>query len=190
MTARPLLNYRIDQLEDMLKTFTSHQASLQKLQHELEFRQTPRARDLLEKVRRRLNGLGAALEAVETGQLGLQLKPVKSPSRPPAPAPVEEHEASQPRCAGASAGDSPSVELKNGINTYALPLMPMDVACKRLGVSLNASWEMIEMRRREVVDQARPDRVETMTPEQRASRQSQAGQANEAAAALRKAHGW
>lgn len=188
MTVRPLLSYRIDQLEDMLKTFTSHEASLQKLEHELEFRQTPRARDLLEKVQRRLNGLEAVGKAVEAGQLGLQLESVKPPSRPPEAAP--ERHASQPRCAVPSMGASPSLELKNAVGTDAVPLMPMDVACKRLGVSLNASWEKIEMRRREVVDQARPDKVAAMTPEQRSSRQSQAAQANQAAAALRKAAGW
>ena len=76
--ARPLMQHGVGQLEEMFAKSRADQRVLKQLEHELQYRQVPRAVALLAEVQAAMYGLSPAPAPPPA---------VKSPAPPPAPAP-------------------------------------------------------------------------------------------------------
>ena len=185
--ARPLMQRRIEQLEELFRANGKDEKVLQQLEYELNFRQVPRARALLLRVQaERAHGStpaasAATAKAPSQGDLLAQNAQFDLPV--PAPTEWKPHVpvfTPPPIRSPSPPPTSPTTEPLSSS-------MRVAEAYKVLGVPPSASWEVIELARRRIVQLAHPQRLASIAADKRAAAQAEARRANEACAAIRQA---
>ena len=160
---RPLMRVGVGQLEDLFNKSKSDQAMLRQLEHELQYRQVPRAVALLGEVQAVLYGAlpstHPAAATTSADQPGLWDQTTQQPELTTAPPIPRERPVVRPL--PAFSAEKPA----------ALPPMAVSVedAYKVLKATSGSTWESIEQTRRVLVQQCHPERLKAMTPERRSS---------------------
>jgi hypothetical protein len=177
--ARPLMQKGIAELEAMFGAAQGDARVLKQLEAELRHRQVPRALTLLDKVQRVLPA--ATPPAPRSTE----------PPREPAAAKVAAQpelwpHVVQPTPAALSREPkaSPAGQAEARLPSASSPSFSVEAAYQMLKVPPTASWEAIELARRNLVDLAHPSRVAAMAADKRAAAQETARQANAAYTAL------
>lgn len=186
---RPLMQRGIGELEALFAGSKADRTVLKQLEHELQYRQVPRAVALLAEVQAAIHSVTPANRAIpapstrdirppEPKQPTLWNRPdaspagVTLPSTPPRAAtsmkPLDAHSAPKPSHPPA-------------------PTMPLEDAYKLLKATANSTWDSIEQTRRQLVHQSRPERLKSMSPDNRAQALAEATKINAAYAALSQA---
>lgn len=168
--ARPLMQVGVGQLEELFANSKTDQTVLRQLEHELKYRQVPRAVSLLGEVQAVLYGAlpsppPAAVRTMPTtsttpaGQPGLWDRPTQQPA--PAIVPPVAPERSSVR----------ALPVPPAVKPAALPLIavPVEDAYKVFKATSGSTWESIEQTRRLLMQQCHPERLRAMTPERRSS---------------------
>lgn len=177
------MQHGVAQLEEMFAKGRGDLKVLEQLENELQYRQVPRA---------------IALRAEVQAAISSATPPRLTPARPPAPqhpnlweraaAPhttmetanaVPFHPATSSRPADASASPSPALPPER--------TMPLEDAHKLLKATVGSTWESIEQTRRQLVQQAYPGRLQSMSPQRRAQVLAEARRVNAAYVALSQA---
>lgn len=181
--ARPLMQHKIAQLEEMFARSKSETRVLKQLEDELQCRHVPRAVALLAQVQDALRDVasatGAAPQPHESRPVVMQL-----PSQRPGPAPSIG--APRPVTGATSPTPSPSpgshlgAAAKPEPQSRVAPEMTVEEACRVLRATPGAAWESIEQARRQLVQQAIPARLAAMSAVERSKVQEAARRANEA----------
>jgi hypothetical protein len=159
---RPLLKFRISDLEDMFAERSKDSALLDRLQQELKYRKTPRAVALLQKVKAAVpRGKSEIPSSVQLSEQSTTSKPsiTRVPSHDTAaePLPLVFPVQKAPRNPPQSlAGGQPSPPTEVG-QAYAL-----------LKISPGSSWESIESARQKLVQRASPAITSSMSADDRA----------------------
>jgi hypothetical protein len=181
---RPLMQLGVGDLEALFVKSKVDVKALKQLEHELQYRQVPRAVNLLAEVQ-------AALATA------LPEAPAASPARPaaapkqaglwerisaPAPAPVAAPVAASRPALPSRVADVPAKKEPPSV----APSMPVDEACKLLKTTTGSTWESIEQTRRQLVQQSSPSRTSSMSPEGRTQILAEASRVNAAYAVLSK----
>jgi DnaJ-domain-containing protein 1 len=151
--SRPLIQRRIDELEAMFEDEQVDPDALRLLEAELAFRSVPRATTLLAKVKRALGG-GTVLPSAKQNDLFDHRTPV--------------------------AVQVPLLKEAPKATAPPMPAMTLEDALKVLKITSGASWEAVELSRREAVDRARPDRLTTLSEEKRSVLKEEARRSNAA----------
>ena len=183
--ARPLMQVGVGQLEELFAKSKSDQTMLRQLEHELQYRQVPRAVSLLGEVQAVLYGAPpstppAAARTMPTtpttpaGQPELWDRSTQQPAPAIVPTVVPERPAVRPLLVPPAAKPA------------ALPLIavPVEDAYKAFKATPGSTWESIEQTRRLLVQQCHPERLKAMTPERRSSALADARWVNAAYATL------
>jgi hypothetical protein len=181
--ARPLIQHRIGDLEELFAKSKADLKVLKQLQHELQYRQVPRAVALLADVQAAMEAPNFALTAGAAAgpappprQSGLWERPTVQVARP-ATAPIAPAPAA-PRVK--SADDSPVTRA----SPPTVPTMPLEEAYKLLKSTPGMAWESIEQSRRRLVQQSHPSRLTSLSPEKRSQAVAEARLVNAAYASL------
>jgi hypothetical protein len=177
---RPLLKFRISDLEEMFAERPADSALLDRLQHELKYRQTPRAAALFRKVK-------AAVSRAEKEAPSCVQLPEQSTTSTPCIT------CGPPRGAGAEPlplmfpAQDPPREPSQSL-TGGQVCIPTEVsqAYALLKISPGSSWESVESARRKLVQQASPTCTLSMSVGDRERLNKQAGLVNAAYALLAK----
>ena len=189
---RPLMLHGVGQLEEIFAKGKADAKLLKQLEHELQYRQVPRAVALLAEVQAAMYGEAAAQQSV-----GM---PAPPPARAPAPVPQQpglwECPATPPVVAPPPTApvrtvtpavpppEPPPATKKPSSST---PAMPLDDAYKVLKATPGATWDSIEQTRRTLVQQSHPSRWKALNVEKRAQVLAEANRVNAAYAALSQA---
>ena len=187
--ARPLMQHGVGQLEEMFAKAKSDPKALKQLEHELQYRQVPRAVALLAEVQAAMYGgtPAAPSVAVPAQPLATASPPLpQQPSlweRPPAAPVAVALPVAQPR-PSASAVRPPEVPAVAKPSSPPAPNMPLEEAYKVLKTTPGATWESIEQTRRMLVQQSHPSRLKSLGAERSAQTLSEARRVNAAYAAL------
>lgn len=205
--ARPLLQYRIDQLEKMFVASRTNEAALRQLADELQHRDVPRALALRAQVEKALRGTRANPDApVAPAITTTSASSVAVPEFTPAPAiagqtnlwPERGDDLLFPSIAPPVPPTQPSVSrvlsdatppTQRPESGREIPAMSAEAAYKVLKATPGTPWEVIEQTRRQLVEQANPGRIASLNSERRIQVQADAKRANAAYAVLRMAKG-
>lgn len=182
--SRPLMQLGVGDLQALFARSRTDANVLKQLEHELQYRQVPRAVALLAEVQAAMYGAQPAAPVpapprpapapVPTPQqAGLWERPA-TPAAAPVGAPVAAPRAAEP--VKAPAMPSPPQP--------ATPAMPVEDAYKLLKATAGSTWESIEQTRRHLVQQSHPARLKSMSPERRSQTIAEAKKVNAAYAAL------
>ena len=184
--ARPLMQHGVGQLEQLFERSKSDPKVLKQLEHELQYRQVPRAVALLAEVQAAMYGLSPApAPAAVAKPPAPSPTPAPQPSlwdspppaaRPAAPPPPVVAASVAPRPAAAAAPARPA--------TPPAPTMPLEDAYKLLKATPSSTWESIEQTRRLLVHASHPEKVRTLPESRRSQAQAEAKRVNDAYAAL------
>lgn len=200
--ARPLLQYRIEQLEKIFAASLTNESALRQLADELQHRDVPRALALRSQVETALRGTKMSPDAPAATPIGTKpASPVTVPEFVPAPA-----IAGQTNLWSDGADDSPTPAIAPPVPTTRpsisrvpldakpttqradsereMPAMSAEAAYKVLKATPGTPWEVIEQTRRELVEQANPGRIASLNSEGRIQIQAEARRANAAYAVL------
>lgn len=176
---RPLMQLGVGDLEAMFARSKTDVKVLKQLEHELQYRQVPRAVALLAEVQAAMYGAAPAAPAAAptppaTGsrQPGLWEQP-PAPVPSPVAAPVAQPRPATPAPAPASPPTAKPPQPP-------APLMPVEDAYKLLKATAGSTWESIEQTRRQLVQQSHPARMKTLGPERRAQALAEARRVNAA----------
>lgn len=178
--ARPLMQHGVGQLEELFATSKADQRVLKQLEHELQYRQVPRAVALLAEVQAAMHVSAPAPApppaAAPPPQPSLWDAPPPQTTRSPAPAipPAATPVAARPEVAPVPARPP----------TPRAPAMPLDDAYKLLKATPGATWESIEQTRRLLVQASHPEKLRNQPESKRAQALAEAGRVNAAYAAL------
>lgn len=179
---RPLMQHGVGQLETLFASSKANLKVLKQLEHELQFRQVPRALALLEQVQAAIRAANSAAAPVTTGSV-----PAKQPdlwTQPQAvqptapPPPTAQHPSSQP------AEQAPAPRPPTAGTPPPALSMTFDDACKLLKVAASSPWQEVEQARRQLVQLSHPARVASLTPERRDQVRAEALRVNAAYAVL------
>ncbi len=188
---RPLMQLGVGQLEELFAKSKADSKVLKQLEHELQYRQVPRAVALLAEVQAAMYGardagapVPAATPAVPPSPLPRQPGLWEQPPATPVPTLV----AAKPAHAPAPTAAPTPVGTGNQV-PRAIQAMTIEDACKVLKTTPSATWESIEQTRRQLVQQSHPERVASMSPAGREQAQSNARLVNAAYATLSHARG-
>lgn len=179
---RPLMQHGVGQLEALFASSKANVKILKQLEHELQFRQVPRALALLEQVQAAIPTAGTApAPAPAPGTLVPPVKQSDLWSQPPAIQPT----APPPSAHRPSAQPAAPVSRPATVATPRPgPYMTFDDACKVLKVSPTSPWPEVEQVRRQLVQSSHPERVASLTPERREQVRAEALRVNAAYAVL------
>ena len=190
--ARPLMQHGVAQLEQLFAKSKLDLKVLRQLEHELQYRQVPRAVALLAEVQAAMHLAAPGAPSVppplaSPNRSALQPDLYEPPSVPPVTQPPETAARQPPP------RDHPVVKLTPVGPTSSQPpvwqpdmalLMSIDEAYKVLKATPGSTWESIEQTRRRLVQQAHPEHLASMSVEKRAQIQAEAKRANSAYAVL------
>lgn len=178
--SRPLMQHGVGQLEQMFAQATADPRVLKQLEHELQYRQVPRAVALLAEVQAAMYGGTPATPPVTA--------PASAPEQPslwerPSPvAPAATSVAARPQSIAPAV--SPPVARPQ---SPPLQIMPLEDAYKVLKTTAGATWESIEQTRRRLVQQSHPSLLKPLNDEKCAQALTDARRVNAAYAALQAA---
>lgn len=188
--ARPHMQHGIGQLEELFAKSKSDQKALKQLEHELHYRQVPRAVALLKEVQAAMYGLSLAFAPTPVAKAPA---PPMAPSpqaslwdTPPPPPPVA-RPAAAPVVAARVVPQAPVAATPARPATQPAPVMPLKDAYKLLKATPGSTWESIEQTRRSLVQASHPENVGTLPEGRRAEALAEAKRVNEAYAALSQA---
>lgn len=170
MSQRPLMRHTVDQLEEMYVAKRNDTDAFNALHLELQFRNVPRAKTLLAKVKAALSS-GAPLTPPAQPEL---FNPIPSETLPASPPTVI----------------LPKPPIKPVEQESPPPAMPLDEALKTLRVNAGTPWDQVERARTKIVERSHPDALAALSEDKRAAIQAEAKRANAAYAALSKARRW
>ncbi|MEY4749631.1 MAG: hypothetical protein RIQ60_1845 [Pseudomonadota bacterium] len=169
---RPLMHLRIGDLEEMFASAAGKPDVLRQLEHELQFRQVPRALTLLDKVQRSKAAAvaGRPVEPLAPATpVATPEKPAEAPVQNAAPPAVQLSLIStpalsvqperRPLISALTSTSTPAQPPRPGVPAPARPVPPamsLADACRLLNVAPGASWETIERARREAVQKSSP----------------------------------
>lgn len=175
---RPLLKFRISDLEEMFAERSEDSALLDRLQRELKYRKTPRAVALLQKVR-------AAISRVESeAPSSVQLSEQSTTSKPSITCVPSRDTGAEPLPLVFPVQDArhnPSQSLAGGQTS---PPTGAGQAYALLKISPGSSWESVELARRKLVQRASPATTSSMSAGDRARLNERAALVNLAYALL------
>ena len=176
------MRHGVDQLAELFTKSRADPKALEQLEHELQYRQVPKAVALLADVRAAMHGTKDAEAPTEALPPQLARYPeiwnrtatltsavssaVTAPVRAPVSTPTADSSHAQPR------------------RSCAVSTMTVDDACKVLKTTLSATWESIEQTRRLLVQQSSPARTASMSAEMRGHAIAEAARVNVAYATL------
>lgn len=175
---RPLMQLGVGDLEALFTKSKTDVKVLKQLEHELQYRQVPRAVALLAEVQAAMYGAAPVVPAPD------QAMPVPAPTpqqtglweRPTAPATgLAASPIAAPRPAEPIKAPTPPAVPKT-----PEPAMPVEDAYKLLKATAGSTWESIEQTRRQMVQQSHPARLKSMSPERRAQALADAKRVNAA----------
>lgn len=177
---RPLMQHGVGQLEALFASSKVNLKVLKQLEHELQFRQVPRALALLEQVQAAIPTAGSAPAPTETGAV-----PVKQPDLW-TQTPTVQTTTTPPTSVQRPSGQptTPASHLATAITPRPGPTMTFEDACKVLKVSPTSPWQVVEQSRRQLVQLSHPERVRSLTLEQREQVRTEAQRVNRAYAVL------
>jgi hypothetical protein len=177
---RPLMQRGVGDLEALFAKSKTDVSVLKQLEHELQYRQVPRAVALLAEVQAAIHRAKAATpapvplrDAPAPRQTGLWELPAASDVLPPV--------------ATARAADTDNVPFAPPVpdkQQVAALSMTVEDAYKLLKATRGSAWESIEQTRRQMVEQSHPARLKSMSPERRNQALADAKRANAAYAVL------
>jgi hypothetical protein len=184
---RPLMQMGIGQLEELFAKSKADQKVLKQLEHELQYRQVPRAVALLPEVQAVMYGEAPSTRpppaptvpptpTIPEHQPELWARPTQQPV--PAPVPALQVVQTQP------AVRPPSVPPASKPAAPPVVAMPVEDAYKVLKATSGSTWEAIEQTRRQLVEQSHPERLKAMAAERRSSALVEAKRVNTAYATL------
>ena len=184
---RPLMQHGVGRLEEMFGSSRGNLQVLRKLENELQYRQVPRALALLEKVQAAMAAIGDVPREPPSRAPTTSPHPAPTPpkqpdlwDKAPAPRPPQVPRPAPPiRAADAPAATKPAAP--------PAPAMPIEDAYKLLKATAGSTWESIEQTRRQLVQQAHPTRVKSLSPDRRTQVTAEAKRVNAAYAALSQA---
>jgi hypothetical protein len=178
--ARPLMQCGVGQLEELFAKSKADQRVLKQLEHELQYRQVPRAVALLVEVQaamQRSTPVPAPAPAVEPPQPSLwderplpTVQPPASPALLPPAAPVAARPAVEPAI--------------TRFATPPAPEMPLEDAYKLLKATPSSTWESIEQTRRILVQASHPEKLRALPDSKRSQALTEASRVNAALATL------
>lgn len=181
--SRPMLNHRIQDLEDLFRTAKGDPNVLRQLEHELGFRHVPSAVTLREEVHAAL----AQLTVSGTRPAAPAPPPPSSrPERPAVPATAPPPARSEKQMVQTTPSASVGLPSPRGRPTRIPPATEAE-AYQALKVPPGSPWEALEKARRRIVDQAFPSRLAHLSEHDRERVDWEAHCANEAARLLWKA---
>lgn len=174
---RSLMQLGIAELESLFSKSKADTVVLKQLDQELQHRKTQRAVALLADVRKCLSAdvrdvsarpVEPAATATPMRQLEFDQQPVVAPTFLPAdrPKPI------------------PTRAASVAASTTLVPSIGAEEACRILRVTLGSPWEVIEKSRRDLVQQAYPASLVSMSAERRGKELDAAKRANAAYAVL------
>lgn len=207
MNKRPYISKRIDELEKVFKAAGSDGQTLHMLESELVHRKTPRAVNLLRKVRKllanpsladggseptlfdsRSHQATAPIFASEPKEQGLKsstgftLRPSEAPKPTVTPTRRESVPPHQPIRHSAPIPFPQAIEQ---VRPSALgQSVSLEDACRILHVTLGSDWETIEKARSQIVQHSHPDLIKGLSEEKRRELVRAAKMANTAAKTL------
>ena len=183
---RPLMPHGVGQLEELFAKSKGDTKVLKQLEHELQYRQVPRAVALLAEVQAAMYGANETAAPVPgpaplapARQPGLWTESATPPTAPPDAVRLERAPAPIP-----VAVSSPAAAPQH---PRAVLAMTVEDACKLLKATPSATWESIERTRRLLVQQSSPPRTATMSAEKRAQVLEETDRVNVAYATLSQA---
>jgi len=183
--ARPFMQHGVGQLEELFAKSKADQRVLKQLEHELQYRQVPRAVALLAEVQAAMYGSAPAPTpapppaVAPPPQPSLWDAPPPPTIRPPVPVtpPVAVPVVARPEVA----------PVPPRPPTPPVPAMPLDDAYKLLKATPGATWESIEQTRRLLVQASHPEKLRNQPESKRAQALADAGRVNAAYAVLSRA---
>lgn len=189
--SRPLMQNGIGQLEALFASFRLDPKILKELEHELHFRQVPRAVALLAEVQAAMHG------AVPSAQPDMPPSTLQSRSIPPQQSTLWERVAVPPPVTVTSLELQPRPEMPTNaapkastsakISQPPAPPIPLEDAYKLLKATSSSTWESIEQTRRQLVQLSHPGRLNSLSAERRDHTLAETKRINAAYAAISRA---
>lgn len=189
---RPFMQHGVGQLEELFAKSKADTKVLKHLEHELQYRQVPRAVALLAEVQAVMYGSTPVAApspapkapaptpvAVPPPQIGFWDAQPPPAIRATAPAPTV---APAPVIARANPAPSPTRAAP-----APAPAMPLEDAYKLLKATPGSTWESIEQTRRLLVMASHPEKLKALAEGKRAQALAEASRINSAYAALSQA---
>ena len=168
---RPLIQHGVGHLEALFASSKTNLKMLKQLEHELQFRQVPRALALLDQVQIAMPAAGPASAikgTISEKQPNLCAQPPEvQPAAPPPPRPSTQRATPEPL---------PAADVTQRLASS----MAIDDACKVLKVLPTSSWQDVELARRQLVKLSHPAHIAALSPEHRDQVRSEAMQVNTA----------
>ena len=171
---RPLIQHGVGQLEELFAKAKADQGVLKQLEHELQYRQVPRAVALLAQVKAAMDGSDPATASRQTVARPPRPRPQDGPSTP----------TSRPSAPALTPTATP-VAARSAVEP--VPAMPLDDAHKLLRATPSTTWESIEQTRRLLVQASHPEKLNKLPESKRAQALTEASLVNAAYAALSQA---
>jgi hypothetical protein len=188
---RPLMQHGVGQLAELFAKSKADHKLLKQLEHELRYRQVPRAVALLAEVQAAMYGSAPkpaapidiaagtpAAAAAAAPQPSLWDMP-QSVTTPPATAPKA---AAQPIAARPAAAPTEATAASR-----PAPAMPLEDAYRLLKATPESTWESIEQTRRLLVQATHPVKLQSMLEGKRSQALTEARRVNDAYATLSEA---
>ena len=187
--ARPLKQHGVGQLEELFTKSKSDSKVLKQLEHELQYRQVPRAVALFAEVQAALYGLSPGLAPTPAvNSRPAPPAPAPQPSIWDSPAPAARPAAPPPSAVAAPVAPRPAVAAAPARPAIPpSPVIPLDDAYKLLKATPGSTWESIEQTRRLLVQASHPAKVRTLPEVRRSHMLAEAKRVNDAYAALSQA---
>jgi hypothetical protein len=183
---RPLIQKGVGELEALFVEAKTDSKVLKQLEHELQYRQVPRAVALLAKVRAAARSEMPVTPAVSTVRAAPAPQQSALRERSAAHGGAEVFPTEIQPCS-TSPGNPVDAPVSAEPNHPRGPTVPLDDAYKLLKATPGTTWESIEETRRQLVQQFEPGRLKAMSPERRAQALAEVAQVNAAYAALSEA---
>jgi hypothetical protein len=181
------MQHGVGQLEQMFTKGKADLKVLRQLEHELQYRQVPRAVALLAEVETAMNGRAPATHPVAEPPLPPTKVPASAPKQPSLweAQPSSAHPATVPSVA--QLRPTAHMVMPPVANPQSPPTMLIEDACKVLKTTLWATWESIEQTRRLLVQRSHPSLLRPLSDERRAQVLAEARRVNAAYATLQMA---
>lgn len=196
---RPLMRQGIAQLEELFVASKSDQDVLAQLEEELQHRQTSRAIALLVKVKSAKNNGSATGLAIASAQEATSIRRTsnsqpdlwkKSAVEPESLGSISVHDPAVATISymanPSSVVDVPSLRSTSPINSVDIAsTMSVTAAYAELKATPSSTWKSIEHTRRQLVQQAHPNRMATLSADQRTQALEKVKRVNAAYAVVR-----
>jgi DnaJ-domain-containing protein 1 len=186
---RALMRHSIVELEKLFSSSQGDVGTLQSLADELKHRNVPRAVALLEKVQRTLPSPVSSMSAASSSVFKAAAPaPAQGALWSDEPKPARKTRPTTPGGPAKAPASPLAVRPTNAPALLTIAAKPAEAALpmsaeeayKVLKATPGTSWEEIEQTRRQLVQQAHPDRVVELSPERRVQAQQDAKRANSA----------